>query len=128
VIGECAENYYAIIYVSSCFRYEILDDHNVNRGTNILFAACVWIGFILPLQAEDQPSFDLQDGDIVFSGSAFGQGAAIIAATGSPITHCGIAFKKDGSWMVLEAVQPVRVTKLEISWRELIRIRFPHVV
>lgn len=56
---------------------------------------------------------DLQNGDIVFSGSTAGQGGAIIAATGSSYTHCGIVFLRDGKPMVLEAVQPVSVVSLE---------------
>lgn len=51
--------------------------------------------------------------DIVFSGSTVGQGEAIIAATGSEFTHCGIVFRQDGRLMVLEAVQPVRIVTLE---------------
>lgn len=66
-----------------------------------------------PLHGKEASPFEFQDGDIVFSGSAFGQGAAIIAATGSPYTHCGVVFRKDGRWMVLEAVQPVGVATLE---------------
>ena len=55
----------------------------------------------------------LREGDIVFSGSSAGQGGAIIAATGSPYTHCGIVFLSEGKPMVLEAVQPVGVVSLE---------------
>jgi Permuted papain-like amidase enzyme, YaeF/YiiX, C92 family len=55
----------------------------------------------------------IREGDVVFSGSARGQGEAIIAATGSQYTHCGIVFQSDGKWMVLEAVQPVGVVSLE---------------
>jgi uncharacterized protein YycO len=55
----------------------------------------------------------LQEGDIVFSGSIRDQGGAIMAATGSPYTHCGIVFMKDGKPMVLEAVQPVGIVSLE---------------
>lgn len=55
----------------------------------------------------------LREGDIVFSGSRRGQGEAIIAATQSRYTHCGIVFEKDGELMVLEAVQPVGVTTLK---------------
>lgn len=55
----------------------------------------------------------LREGDVVFTGSARGQGEAIIAATGSPYTHCGIVFQSDGKLMVLEAVQPVGVVSLE---------------
>jgi hypothetical protein len=62
--------------------------------------------------ARDQP-FHLREGDIVFSSSKVGQGEAIIAATRSPYTHCGIVFESDGRLMVLEAVQPVRVTSVE---------------
>lgn len=55
----------------------------------------------------------LREGDIVFSSSDRGQGEAIIAATGSPYTHCGVVFEKNGKLMVLEAVQPVGVVSLE---------------
>jgi hypothetical protein len=55
----------------------------------------------------------LQEGDVVFTGSERGQGEAIIAATGSKYTHCGIVFQRDGKLMVLEAVQPVGVVSLE---------------
>ena len=55
----------------------------------------------------------LREGDIVFSGSPHGQGEAIIAATGSKYTHCGIVFlDENGRMCVLEAVQPVRVTPI----------------
>ena len=64
--------------------------------------------------ANESFAADLQNGDIVFSGSTAGQGGAIIAATGSPYTHCGIVFLSDGKPMVLEAVQPVSVVSLEI--------------
>lgn len=56
---------------------------------------------------------ELREGDIVFTGSARGQGEAIIAATGSPYTHCGIVFYEDGRPLVIEAVQPVRITPVE---------------
>ena len=54
----------------------------------------------------------LRDGDIVFSSSAAGQGEAVMAATGSHHTHCGVVFLKDGRAMVLEAVEPVGVVPL----------------
>jgi hypothetical protein len=65
------------------------------------------------LSAAETNAPDLREGDIVFSGSEQGQGEAIIAATGSPYTHCGIVFRKAGKLMVLEAVQPVGVVSLE---------------
>ena len=58
-------------------------------------------------------SYALQEGDIVFHGNAGEQCDAIREASGSPYTHCGVVFEKDGRLMVLEAVQPVRVTTVE---------------
>lgn len=73
--------------------------------------------FMLPLlsgvAAADENPYQLQEGDIVFSGSPTGQGRAIIDATKSSYTHCGVVFQKDGKLMVLEAVEPVGVTTLE---------------
>lgn len=57
--------------------------------------------------------YALQEGDIVFHGNAGEQCDAIREATGSPYTHCGVVFEKDGRLMVLEAVQPVRITTVE---------------
>jgi len=61
----------------------------------------------------DENAYLLQEGDIVFSSSAAGQGRAIIDATGSPYTHCGIVIQQGGKLMVLEAMEPVRVTELD---------------
>ena len=71
----------------------------------------------LPVTAATKWEGVLREGDIVFTGSPAGQGAAITAATGSPLTHCGVVFLKDGSLMVLEAVQPVRVVPLDVFMR-----------
>lgn len=68
------------------------------------------LGFVAA--EEEMPSYQWQDGDIIFSCSENGQGEAIITATGSPITHCGVFFFKDGKQMVIEAVQPVSVVSL----------------
>ena len=65
------------------------------------------------LRAEVPDGLELREGDVVFTGSERGQGEAIIAATGSRYTHCGVVFEKDGKLMVLEAVQPVGVVTLE---------------
>jgi hypothetical protein len=67
--------------------------------------------FALVSVALAEPS--LREGDVVFTGSEHGQGEAIIAATGSKYTHCGIVFQREGKLMVLEAVQPVGVVSLE---------------
>lgn len=75
-------------------------------------AAC-WIVTLGLLGAKETKAYDLREGDIVFSSSEAGQGEAIIAATASPYTHCGIVFLRNGRLMVLEAVQPVRASTLE---------------
>lgn len=68
----------------------------------------------VPLASAGEPALSsLREGDIVFTASAAGQGEAIIAATGSIYTHCGIVFEKDGKLSVLEAVQPVGTVSLE---------------
>jgi len=75
----------------------------------------VLLGLVVPCVAKikDRNPYLLQEGDIVFSSSARGQGEAIIAATGSRYTHCGIVIRHSGRLMVLEAVQPVGITTLE---------------
>jgi uncharacterized protein YycO len=55
----------------------------------------------------------LKEGDLVFQSSSSGQGLAIQMATGSRYNHVGMLYKKNGTLMVLEAMQPVKVTSLE---------------
>jgi hypothetical protein len=69
----------------------------------LLMGACA-------LSAEPLAVPTLRQGDIVFTGSEHGQGGAIMAATNSVFTHCGVVFEQDGKLMVIEAVQPVKVT------------------
>ena len=57
--------------------------------------------------------YDLQNGDIVFQSGNRGQAVAVKAATDSPWSHVGIVFQRGSDWWVLEAVQPVKYTKLE---------------
>ncbi len=59
------------------------------------------------------PDYDLREGDIVFQGNPGAQSDAIRDATGSPFTHCGVVFRHEGRWHVVEAVQPVRTTPLD---------------
>ncbi|MCB9496825.1 MAG: peptidoglycan peptidase [Fibrobacteria bacterium] len=63
------------------------------------------------LRAEDR----LREGDVLFQTSTSRQSKAIQLATKSPWSHCGILHRRDGNWMVLEAVQPVKSTPLE-AW------------
>lgn len=55
----------------------------------------------------------LTDGDVILHKSQSSQSAALRAATGSPYTHVGMVFRRDGDAEVLEAVDPVRWTKLD---------------
>ncbi len=54
----------------------------------------------------------LCEGDLVFQHTGGEQGRAVQLATGSPWTHVGILFKREGEWMVYEAVGPVQNTPL----------------
>ncbi|MGE7773183.1 YiiX family permuted papain-like enzyme [Chitinophaga sp. NPDC101104] len=67
---------------------------------------------------------NLREGDIVFQDSQSPQCEAIRRATHSPWSHCGMLYRADnGAWMVLEAVQPVSVTTLEL-WKRRNKHRF----
>lgn len=58
-------------------------------------------------------SFDgLKDGDLIFHSSSSPQAIALQLITHSPYTHCGMLYKSDKEWLVLEAVQHVRSTPL----------------
>jgi hypothetical protein len=65
------------------------------------------------------PSHDYRprNGDIVFHTSRSAQSVAIQLATGSPYSHMGIVYIRDGEPFVLEAVQPVKLTPLA-AWIE----------
>jgi hypothetical protein len=53
-----------------------------------------------------------QDGDIVFQTSKSPQSRAIQLATGSRYSHMGIVYLRGGVPFVFEAVQPVKLTRL----------------
>jgi len=54
----------------------------------------------------------LHDGDLIFQTSLSTQSRAIQLATHSPYSHCGLLYRVNGEWQVLEAVQPVKFTPL----------------
>lgn len=65
-------------------------------------------------KSENSISGKIQDGDIIFQTSESSQCEAVRIATKSKFSHCGIIFfTDDGKQMVLEAVQPVKITPLE---------------
>lgn len=55
----------------------------------------------------------IQDADIIFQTSESSQAEAIQIATNSKFSHCGIIYKINGNLFVFEAVQPVKLTRLE---------------
>jgi len=79
----------------------------------LLASTLLAAGFGFKKSAPRETAYALREGDIVFHGGAGEQCDAVREATGSPFTHCGVVFEKDGRLMVLEAVQPVRVTTVE---------------
>jgi uncharacterized protein YycO len=55
---------------------------------------------------------EFQNGDIIFQTSKSSQSKAIQLATNSKYSHMGIIYETDGHFFVYEAVQPVKLTKL----------------
>lgn len=55
---------------------------------------------------------EIQNGDIIFQTSRSSQSKAIQLATKSKYSHMGIIYQTDGQYYVYEAVQPVKLTKL----------------
>ena len=55
----------------------------------------------------------LQEGDVIFQTSNYGQSLAIQKATESKYSHVGIIFKEKNEWYVYEAVQPVQKVKIK---------------
>ncbi|MDZ4824260.1 MAG: YiiX family permuted papain-like enzyme [Flavobacteriales bacterium] len=58
-------------------------------------------------------SIDLLEGDLIFQTNISPQCQAIQLATKSKWSHVGIILKENDEWMVLEAVQPVKMTALK---------------
>jgi len=57
-------------------------------------------------------NLQLQDGDLVFHQSRSAQSAAVAAATRSKYTHMGVVLLQGNKPLVLEAVQPTKLTPL----------------
>jgi uncharacterized protein YycO len=56
---------------------------------------------------------EIKNGDLIFQTSLSAQSKAIQAATLSKYSHCGIIYKEENDFFVLEAVQPVKKTPLD---------------
>lgn len=63
-----------------------------------------------PALALEELDYPLKSGDVVFQCTGGDQAKAIRAATGSQYSHCGVVFEDNGTFKVLEASQPVKIT------------------
>lgn len=63
-------------------------------------------------QTKNSTNRQFQNGDIIFQTSKSSQSKAIQLATKSKYSHMGIIYETDGEYYVYEAVQPVKLTKL----------------
>lgn len=57
---------------------------------------------------------DLQNGDIIFQVSTSSQSKALQLATKSKYSHVGIVYKQEDKYYVYEAVQPVKLTQIDL--------------
>lgn len=86
----------------------------------LIFIGVIYFGLTL-LNEEDfhidlsDLKTELQDGDIIFQTSKSNQSKAIQLATKSEYSHMGMIYKKNGVTYVYEAVQPVKLTKID-NW------------
>lgn len=55
----------------------------------------------------------IQDGDIIFQTLESSQCEAVRIATNSKFSHCGIIYEINGNLFVFEAVQPIKLTRLD---------------
>lgn len=78
----------------------------------IFAALAMSIGYAQYYKSQTYNPYDLRDGDIVFQETNSNQGKAVKAATNSRWTHVGLVFFRDNKPMVIEAVQPVKITPL----------------
>lgn len=56
---------------------------------------------------------EIKDGDIIFQTDLSEQSLAVQLATHSPYSHCGIIYRQGDTYIVFEAVQPVKKTPLD---------------
>ncbi|MFN0080433.1 MAG: YiiX/YebB-like N1pC/P60 family cysteine hydrolase [Prosthecobacter sp.] len=80
--------------------------HSLQLSIYLLLTGCVSSGTIT--------SYMPRQGDIVFQSLPHIPVIdAIEGCTHSPYSHCGIVVKQDDVWYVLEAIGPVRITRLD---------------
>ena len=64
-------------------------------------------------QAKFKTDETIKEGDLIFQQTGSDFSKAIQLATGSKYSHVGIIFKQEAEWMVMEALQPVKITPLQ---------------
>lgn len=72
----------------------------------------IWIASNLALVSLSVSGLPVHDGDLIFQTSHSPQSQAVQKATGSPYSHMGLIFIRDGEPYVLEASATVRYTPL----------------
>lgn len=81
-------------------------------------AGCGMLGKGGPLAETTSVGYSPMVGDVVFQSLPPNElSTAIETATNSPYSHCGVVAIKNNSWVVVEAIGPVRETPLE-AWIE----------
>ncbi len=78
---------------------------------NILLSLVLLLAFVADANAQ---GYRPQTGDILFQTSQSEQSRAIQIATKSPYSHVGVVFIRDDKPYVLEAVEPVQFTPMNI--------------
>ena len=77
----------------------------------VVFAAALTFTKIIPYYTFK--NYQPQNGDLIFQSLPVNDLVLTIeGVTKSPYSHCGIVVEKDGEWQVLEAIGPVKYTKL----------------
>jgi uncharacterized protein YycO len=82
-----------------------------------LVVSLVIFGWINIERKNKYENFQYQNGDIVFQTTNSDQCKAVQLATHSPYSHCGILFKHQNQWQVLEAIGPTKWTSIE-EWKD----------
>lgn len=79
----------------------------------VLAAAMVVLALAGCSVSAESLGYEPREGDVVFQSLGDSPVTLLITgATHSPFSHCGMVFQRDGKWMVIEAIGPVREIEL----------------
>ena len=86
------------------------------RNKTILIYLILLTSFNSFSEVKTERNYIPQVGDVLFQSLKFSPVVfAIEGTTKSPYSHCGILTKKEGSWLVCEAIGPVKLTPIK-TW------------